>query len=521
MDRAKVIAVASIVAVAGAVIPIAAMLRYSDRVALDREHDELRGVAERATTRAQVSMDEVDAVLTAAAGLDVASTCSPEHIAALQVLAFDARVVEEIGFFEDGFLRCTSWGQVDGLIVHENAHDYVTTDGIEVTSRMDPQVTEGKQMIALERGDYNVLVDPARFSDVIVDEATAVALVGQDGSTLSMLHQPDPEIVDSTRSGESEGLTGDVLYATHRAGEWTAVATAPRSALDATIAEQRRLLIPVALVVAAVPVGLVIWFSRRRLSLRGELATAIRRREFTVHYQPLIELGTGRCIGAEALVRWQRPDGILVRPDLFIPLAEESGIIEDITEQVIEAIGRDLGELLRARRELHIAVNLCAADVRSGRAMQVLDRVGAEHGILASQLWLEITERGFVDVEAAGPLLEGARTAGHAIAIDDFGTGYSTLSHLQQLPLDVLKIDKSFVDVIGTDAATSAVTRHIIDMARELQLRIVAEGVQTVQQRDYLTSHGVEYAQGWLFAPGMAAEDFIEFCEHTHAFVPY
>ncbi|MFT0860902.1 EAL domain-containing protein [Ancylobacter sp. G4_0304] len=241
------------------------------------------------------------------------------------------------------------------------------------------------------------------------------------------------------------------------------------------------------------------------------MAAAVRHREFPVHYQPIIELETGRCIGAEALVRWRRPDGTMVRPDEFIPLAETSGLIMPITDQVIERVVSDLNQMLVADRSLHVAINLCAEDISTGRFLPVLAAALDHTGIWPEQILLEATERGFVDVEGARRTLIEARRIGHGTAIDDFGTGYSSLQYLQTLPLNALKIDKSFVDTIGKVTATSSVTNHIIDMAKALNLLVVAEGVERQDQADYLNERGVELAQGWLFAKPLPADDFIAF----------
>lgn len=270
-------------------------------------------------------------------------------------------------------------------------------------------------------------------------------------------------------------------------------------------------LLPIGAFIALFIVGIVIWMSRKRLSPETELEIAVRNREFIVHYQPIIELKTNICVGAEALVRWRRPDGTLVRPDRFIPLAEETGLIEPITDQVVEAIIADLGPMLVRDRSSHIAINLCAEDVKSGRILDFIDLRLARAGIRKEQIWLEATERGFIDIDAARITLDRARKAGHSVAIDDFGTGYSSLQYLQGLPLDALKIDKSFVDTIGRNTATSTVTLHIIEMARELGLFSVAEGIEKEEQAAYLREHGVDFGQGWLFSRPLPAEEFIVF----------
>lgn len=251
---------------------------------------------------------------------------------------------------------------------------------------------------------------------------------------------------------------------------------------------------------------------RRELSLEKALQQALRRGELEVDYQPLVDLATRRCVGAEALVRWRRADGQRVRPDLFIPQAEASGQICAITQRVIELVMQQMAELLRAHPTLYISVNLAAADIAQGRFVEVARQQLASQGVAARQLVWEVTERGLVDVEQACQLLGQLRQAGHRIAIDDFGTGYSSLSYLQRLPVDVLKIDKSFVDSLGMQAASSSVAPHIIDMARDLGLKVIAEGIESATQADTLQQLGAQVGQGFLFSRPLDASAF-------HAFV--
>ena len=210
-------------------------------------------------------------------------------------------------------------------------------------------------------------------------------------------------------------------------------------------------------------------------------------------------------------MRWRRPDGSIVRPDLFVPLAEESGLITAITDQVIDAVIADLNELLVAERSLHVAINLCADDVKTGRVLPVIQNALEHTGIWPQQIWLEATERGFVDIDSARATIVRARELGYSVAIDDFGTGYSSLQYLQGLPLDALKIDKSFIDTIGRNTATSSVTSHIIDMAKTLNLYIIAEGVETEAQAAYLRARNVDFAQGWLLGKAQPAQEFKAF----------
>jgi len=276
-------------------------------------------------------------------------------------------------------------------------------------------------------------------------------------------------------------------------------------------------MIPVGIGISLGLIALIAWVSRQRLSLAGELAIGIRRKEFVAHYQPIIDLATGRCIGAEALIRWQRPDGSSVRPDLFIPVAEQNGMIGQITEIMVRNVLETMKDALAEHRDMHVAINISPQDVEDGRFLtQITDQLRTMK-VQTSQIWLEVTERGFIQADAASATLTRARDAGHVIAIDDFGTGYSSLSMLQCLPVTVLKIDKSFIDALGRNAATSLVTPHIIEMAHSLKLKMVAEGIETAEQEAVLHKAGVQYGQGWLYSKALPFEQFMAFYERRNA----
>lgn len=182
---------------------------------------------------------------------------------------------------------------------------------------------------------------------------------------------------------------------------------------------------------------------------------------------------------------------------------------------MIRQVLQEQGELLRQHPQLYISVNLAAADLVEARFPAEAQAALQAAGVPPAQLVYEVTERGLVDPQRAVAVLEPLRQAGHRIAIDDFGSGYSSLSYLQQLPVDVLKIDKSFVDALGTEAASSPVAPHIIAMARAraraLGLKVIAEGVEQVEQARLLAELGAQIGQGWLFAKPLSAEAFRAF----------
>lgn len=510
MHRSRILFISISLALAGVVIPLVVAYHIAWSLAVKAEQERMTFFGNLVLQRANIAFDEAKQALHSIVDSNL-EPCSAEHIAEMRRLTLNTRSVEEMGYFENRILKCTSWGTTESRV--EQSHtDYVASGGIAVTAGIRPTVvSRGTTMTGLQYQSYNALVNPARFVDIVVDPDIQLAIVSASGILIAERNAPDPDLLGSIINRPSSGIDETNVFATARTGDWTAVAIETQDGVFTDFGRQQMLLLPVGTFIAAFIVGIVVWLSRKRLSPVGELAIAVRNREFIVHYQPIIELETGICIGAEALVRWQRPDGLLVRPDIFIPLAEESGLIMPITDQVIEAVVLDLNRLLVADRSLHIAINLCAEDIKTGRILGVITAALEHTGIRPQQIWLEATERGLMDIGPARSTIDQARQLGHAVAIDDFGTGYSSLQYLQGLPMDALKIDKSFIETIDRDTATSSVTPHIIDMAKTLKLRIVAEGIETEAQAEYLRARHVEFGQGWLFSKALPAAEFIAF----------
>lgn len=265
------------------------------------------------------------------------------------------------------------------------------------------------------------------------------------------------------------------------------------------------------LILAAAWFYLVFWYSRHLLSLPTQLREALAKARVMAYYQPIVEFSTGRCVGAEALARWIREDGELMHPDVFIPIAEEAGLVPEVTLAMLSATLNDLGKLLRDNAQLCININLAPEDLTDENFVEELTDSLQRHAVAASSIKLEITERGMLNTDLSRKLIAEFRSLGHKVAVDDFGTGYSSLAYLQSFDLDTLKIDKSFVDAIGTEAVTTHVIGHVIDLAKSLSLDIVAEGVETERQVTWLTEHGVEYGQGYFFSRPVPAKEFKKF----------
>ncbi|KQW42451.1 MULTISPECIES: bifunctional diguanylate cyclase/phosphodiesterase [unclassified Roseateles] len=248
--------------------------------------------------------------------------------------------------------------------------------------------------------------------------------------------------------------------------------------------------------------------ARTRLELEAALSRAIERQELLLHYQPKVDARSGAIVGAEALLRWQRSGSGLVSPAQFIPLAERSSLILDIGAWVVDEACRQVRAWQDAGQPVvPVAVNVAARQFAAGDLDQVVARALQRHRVHPQWLEIEMTE-GMLIVEpgAAITMLKRLKALGVKLSLDDFGTGYSSLAYLQQFPIDALKIDQSFTRRIGDQPDGEALVDAVIALAHRLNLRVVAEGVETAQQGDYLRQQGCDEMQGYHFARPMSAD---------------
>lgn len=256
---------------------------------------------------------------------------------------------------------------------------------------------------------------------------------------------------------------------------------------------------------------------RQRRELETELSEALKQGEFYLVYQPQVDYRQQRITGVEALIRWKRPDGKLVPPDVFIPLAEQNGSILAIGEWVLEEACRQLAEWRsQGLTWLRVAVNLSTAQLHHPELPTRVEQLLSRYALPAETLELEVTETGLMeDIQAAAENLHSLRRSGALISIDDFGTGYSSLSYLKSLPLDKIKIDKSFVQDIHCDEGGATIVRAVIQLGKSLGMKVIAEGVETAEQEAYLIGEGCHEGQGYYYSKPITPQELTPLLQRT------
>lgn len=301
-----------------------------------------------------------------------------------------------------------------------------------------------------------------------------------------------------------------------------AVASAPRAALAAGHSELTTIgtLGSAAIALLMLALGILLpW--RDRNNPIGEMERAIARNEFVPYFQPIVDLQSGKVVGAEVLVRWRKPDGEVVPPARFIPLAETSGLILEITRALMRAARDELGPALARRPATRIAFNLTAQHFANETIVADVRAVFDGSAIALSQLAFEVTERERLDdLATARRVIAALQGLGCRVAIDDVGIGHGGLSYMLKLGVDFIKIDKMFVDAISTERYTTTMIDTLVDLAQNMRMDIIAEGVETFEQIAYLRDHGIRMAQGYVFAPPLPGSLFLQLLEAIDPLLP-
>jgi sensor c-di-GMP phosphodiesterase-like protein len=502
------------------VAAIAWSAQLADRIAHGQVSARALDYARDVRARAEATGNQVSDGFARLAPLRAQAPCSARELEVLRAIDLGSSNVQTMGRVVDGKLACTSYGRhVPPLPL--GAVDYVSPLRVRFHRDVNFAFAPGEPFVVLERDGFAAIVHKSSPLDVSAGDANVdLAVVAKrEGQELSSRGRIAPTWWRrDPAQAETTFLDGDRVVAVARSRDYNVVGIAALPvALVAVQAHSIGLrLIPLGALGGGVLAVVLFFLGRLQLGMPALIRSGLRRRQFFVQYQPIVDLATGEWVGAEVLLRWRR-DGELIRPDLFIAAAEDAGLVRDITRRVTELTAPALAQVAAWPQPFYFSINLAAADLHDTGTPAMLDALLRGAAADPSRLRVEVTERGFARTAAARDVVSALRALGIRVAIDDFGTGYSSLSYLEAFELDTLKIDKRFVDTLGAESVTGHVIAHIIEMGRSLSLEMVAEGVERQTQADTLRARGVRFAQGWLYARPMPFADLAAAARGTDA----
>jgi len=451
-----------------------------------------------------------------------APACSPQDLKLMRQVDLDSSYIKAVARVAHDTLLCTSQGVTSSIALGKP--DLVTEQGVTEYSSNNLGAQPSHALIVFALGGFATIVDPSLALDVTTEgHDIELAVYVPSSAKLDRIatvgrNFPSNWFAPAGDGSPSAMLDDGYLVSRVSSPQWDlgVVVATPKRYIDQQVAHYAIFLVPIGTIcggILALMVGLLV---RIYSSFPTMLRRAIKDGSLYVLYQPVVELSTRRVIGAEAVLRW-RTSYADMRPDYFIPQAEECGLIQLVTQRVLELVAHDLPQFLDVDPNFCVAINMSAADLRDRRTLDAMDRFLEISGAYPENVELEATERAFLQSPETAEIIDALRAKGFSVAIDDFGTGYSSLSCLQSLALDTLKIDRAFVETLDTDGATSQVVLHIIEMAHSLNLEMVAEGVETEPQAQYLQKRGVRFAQGWQFGRPM---EIAPLCEQIRIHAP-
>lgn len=494
--------------VAAPILALNGLLAFSTVTSAEREVDD---IAAEALKIAEVRLDEAATVLVSL-GVSGVNDCSPMNLAAMRASAYRARYVAELTVVDaQGEPVCSGVGVT--RVVRRVSPEHGTLNPDVTLSVVAVGGGEAQRFIRLQwrHSDgtgIRVLVPGEDIFPVFLRSRLSASFVAEavmlDGTPIarkengSGLGAPQGSLLPSvaeSASSQRYPIRIDI------AAPGSAIAQANASLfVYANIA---------GLVLAVFAAAIAVLSSRRSGGEAREIAEAIRRREFVPYYQPVIDITSGRLVGCEVMARWLKPDGQILPPGRFIPLAEASGKIFPMTVALMERARDDLGELYAERPTLKLGFNLCAGHFDDVAIVADVERIFTDSPIRMTQLMFEVTERQpLTDIPRARLVIGQLQALGARVALDDVGTGHGGLSYLLKLGVDVMKMDKMFVDAIGTDRYSVAIIDSMVKLADDMNLDLIAEGVETFEQVERLREKGIRMAQGYVFAPPLPASSF-------------
>jgi sensor c-di-GMP phosphodiesterase-like protein len=476
-------------------------------LAIPLAENRLKTYMERVAVQDDASLTEARSLLDTL-GHSANPTCSDTDLSHLRDLVSGSDYVKDAGRIRGGKIECSATAGRPERPIGEFKAGQAQADGTVIYSNLVPVRDQSLRRTGIQRGNVFVVFGshlPELGGRLPIRLAIEPYQAGTPASKeASSEASSDPATDEVARRGGS-------IVATHCSPIMSNCVIASMDVDDARRGESAVIGgTTLAGGIAGVFLGIALCsIHRRSLTLHQQLKHALAREQLRLAYQPIVNLANGKIVGAEALARWTRPDGVSVSPGEFIKTAEEHGFIGSLTNLVMRRALKEFREVLIKLPDFRLNINIAAADLMDPQFLPMIEEAVQKANVRPSSLTLEVTETSAANHEDALESIRVLRRMGFGISIDDFGTGYSNLSYLLYLSADSIKIDKAFTRTIGTDAVTAGILPQIIAMARTLNLAVVVEGIESPSQADYFPTDKLRiYGQGWLYGRPVPAGEF-------------
>ncbi|HWE86218.1 MAG TPA: EAL domain-containing protein [Terracidiphilus sp.] len=472
--------------------------------------NQLHRYSERILHVETMTAQETGAAIEAISG-DGLPFCSDAELAAMRDFVFNGNFVRDIGRIKGGALYCTA---VQGRLpapVPIAPGDFSLGHAQVRRSRPLSLISPRSNGIIIYDRDISVVLNSGPLDALDQTPLLSTGLVFDHAhSRVFQAYGHNQPLTDDEVTAQRLVLRQDVYYLPLCSARYAVcvVAAEPRREMFLRTRADLAGFLGDGLLLGSAVTAIVLLFVHRQRSLERRLRLAIRRRQLTCVYQPIVDLDTGACVGAEALARWATGTGGFIPPDVFVRIAEQKGFVTALSRLVVDLVLKDLGSLL-LQPNFRVAVNIAPHDLADPRFFAHLEKAVASSGTSPRSLAFELTEHSTVDPDMAEAAIARLRQQGYAVYIDDFGTGYSSLAYLQRLHVDAIKVDRAFTHTVGTEAVTASVLPQILEIARRLGLTVIAEGIENQEQAEYFrTAREGVLGQGWFFGRPVPAEEF-------------
>jgi len=476
-------------------------------VAIPLAENRLRTYMERVAVQDDASLTEARTLLDNL-GHSANPACSDSDLSHLRDLVFGSDYLKDAGRIRGGRIECSATAGRQARPIGEFKAGKAQADGTVIYSNLSSARDQSLRRTGIQLG--NVFVVFGSHLPELGGRLPIRSAIEPYAAATPATSQGSADASTDTANDEVARRGGSII-ATHCSAIMSNCVIASMDVDDARRVESPIIgATAVAGGIAGVFLGIVLCgIHRRSLTMHQQLRHALAHEHLRIAYQPIVNLANGKIVGAEALARWTRPDGVSISPDQFIKTAEDHGFIGSLTNVVLRRALKEFSEVLHKLPDFRLNINIAAADLMDPLFLPMIEKAIQKANVRPSSITLEVTESSAANHEDAMESIRVLRRMGFGISIDDFGTGYSNLSYLLYLSADSIKIDKAFTRTIGTDAVSAGILPQIINMARTMNLAVVVEGIESPSQADYFPTDKLKiYGQGWLYGRPVPAGEF-------------